>query len=61
MIMKYTQMKFQDFSLSIRREFHVQKIEICNSWPSHTMILGTISILFISLDRVFNCLFHYMW
>ena len=25
MIMNYTQTKFQDFSLSIRRDFHVQK------------------------------------
>ena len=38
-----------------------KKFEICNSQPSHSIILRTVLILFILLGRVFIWLFHYIW
>ena len=62
MIMKYTQTKFQEFLLIMKRDIHVKKklvkIKICNSLHCHTKVHGINSILFISIDRVFNWLFY---
>ena len=62
MIIRYTETKFQKLLLSIKQDIHVQKMLVKKQIlpDSHTILHRVISIMFISIDRVFNWLLDYI-
>ena len=63
MIIRYTQTKFQEFLLSMKRDIHVKKMLVKKliflKLPHHhTIFHRIISITLISIDRVFHWLFN---